>query len=160
MPKAKEAVQEGAVTIIPADPDNETPGFEILDRTRGPSPRPDPVQVPSNAPSITVTDEDTDVETVVRFKESEDMLDVAISFEIPKFPPFTIKLINMSWQLMEDIDDIQHAPKEQQNISMLTSFFHEYVDGGPRSVPIAHTRTVFECIKAYMTYKSDQSLGN
>lgn len=165
MPSTKDGLQEdveGALTIIPAEGDGPT--YEIEDRLhrgRGARPPLEPVNVPKNAPSIEVEgDDDSKPKTVVRFKESEDLLEVAISFEIPNYPPFSIKLINMSWQLMEDIDYIQHASEDERNITMLTDFFHEYVQGGPRAVPIGHTGTVFNCIRAYMTYKSDSSLKN
>lgn len=157
----QEVVEQSAATmVIPAQP-GEGQTFEIYDRKRGPSQPLPPVEVPNNAPAIQITDDEgEETGTVARFDEAPDLLSVAISFEIPNVPKFSIKLINMHWGLMEDIEDIQNTPEEQQNTGLITGFFHEYVEGGPRAVPIGHTRTVFNCIKAYMQYKSDTSLKN
>jgi len=72
--------------------------------------------------------------------------------------PFVIKLQNMTWGLLEDMERIQdlEAQKDEgaksEAASLLLGFWREYVVGGPRAVPIKHTGTVFKAIFGYMKH--------
>ena len=61
--------------------------------------------------------------------------------------PFVVKLQNMNWGLIEDLD--RFGEEEAENRQLL-EFFNEYVVGGPRAIPIKHTMTVFNAIRAYI----------
>ncbi len=61
--------------------------------------------------------------------------------------PFVVKLQNMHWGLVEDLDGFDDEAADNR---MLLDFFREYIVGGPRAVPIAHTMTVFNAIRAYI----------
>ena len=61
--------------------------------------------------------------------------------------PFVIKLQNMHWGLIEDLDRFGEEAAENR---LLLDFFNEYVVGGPRAIPIKHTMTVFNAIRAYI----------
>jgi len=65
--------------------------------------------------------------------------------------PFVITLQNMHWGLVEDIDNMRVGDAENRD---LLGFFREYVVGGPRAIPLKHTLTVFEAIRAYIEQSS------
>jgi hypothetical protein len=92
--------------------------------------------------------------TKATFRENEDDTVTASFVNGNVEKPFEITLQNMTWGLMEDIDAIQQQRDSDDNppLSLILDFFREYVFGGPRAVPLKHTRTVFEAITGYMSH--------
>lgn len=71
-------------------------------------------------------------------------------------PPYNFKLQKMTWGLFEDIENMQNVDDDKRMGTML-AFLTTYVVGGPRSVPLEHTRTIFEAITAYASLSMDSS---
>lgn len=87
-----------------------------------------------------------EVPTVI-FSE-DDVGNVTASFpSMNGVAPFEITLQNMHWGLIEDLD--KFSDEDADNMALL-GFFHEYVVGGPRAIPIKHTMTVFNAIRGYI----------
>lgn len=92
--------------------------------------------------------------TTANFRENDDETITATFVNGSIASPFEITLQNMHWGLMEDIDAIQQQRDSDENppLTLILDFFREYVSGGPKAVPLKHTRTVFEAITGYMAH--------
>lgn len=101
-------------------------------------------------------DLETTDEVDIRFTETED------GRIIGQVPPmmgktaYNFELQSMDWGLFQDIEAMQKVPDEERMNSML-DFLIRYVVGGPRAVPLKHTRTIFEAITKYAGYAMDDS---
>lgn len=69
---------------------------------------------------------------------------------------YRFELQNMSWGLFEDIQAMQDVPDEER-MKVMLGFLATYVVGGPRKVPLKHTRTIFEAITTYASISMDAS---
>lgn len=99
--------------------------------------------------------EKPEVVTTATFKENLEDDTVTATFRNGNIEkPFEITLQNMNWGLMEDVEDIlQRRASDDDDLSLDTilDFFREYVSGGPKAVPLKHTRTVFKAITGYLS---------
>lgn len=96
----------------------------------------------------------TETVTTAKFRENDDETITATFLNGSVGNPFEITLQNMHWGLMEDLDTIQQRRDSDENppLSLILDFFREYIAGGPKAVPLKHTRTVFEAIAGYMSH--------
>ncbi len=92
----------------------------------------------------TQPEEETPV--TVQFHEHDDGTVTASFPSMNGTEPFDVKLQNMHWGLVEDLEQMGEAAENAD----LLSFWREYVVGGPRAIPFKHTLTVFEAIRAYI----------
>lgn len=92
-----------------------------------------------------VTEEETPID--VEFSEDEEGIVTATFPSMNGVAAFTIQLQNMNWGLLETLDGFSEEDATNKD---LLGFFHEYIVGGPRAVPIKHTMVVFQAIRAYM----------
>ena len=67
---------------------------------------------------------------------------------------FSITLKELNWGLFEDIDRIQSA-EGSDSMRAMVGFFNDHVEGGAKAVPIKHTGTAMNAVRAYMDHVND-----
>jgi len=97
-----------------------------------------------------VSEEETP--TVV-FSENTDDTVTASFPSMNGTPSFEVRLKNMHWGLIEDIERMAG----KSSTTDVLKFFEEYIVGGPRAVPFKHTMTVFNAIRGYIEYASSSA---
>ncbi len=95
-------------------------------------------------------------EVEIKFTRQPDGSIIGQAPSMNGLPAYDFELQNMNWGLFEDIEDMQQVPDEKRMRTML-DFLTTYVVGGPRMVPLEHTRTIFEAITTYASVSMDSS---
>lgn len=88
-----------------------------------------------------------EAETKVRIDEKDDGSAV---FEFVD-EKFTIALKELNWGLFEDVDRIQSTEGNEQ-LKAMVGFFNDHVVGGAKAVPLKHTTTAMDAVRAYMDH--------
>lgn len=119
-----------------------------------PKSNPGPDQEAEGIPDDVALEKTDEVE--IKFTRQPDGSIVGQAPSMNGLPPYDFELQNMNWGLFEDIEDMQQVPDEKRMETML-DFLTTYIVGGPRAVPLEHTRTIFEAITTYASISMDSS---